>query len=237
MVSRIIEDLLIKNERDLEYFLDEKKINNLADLSLYIQDIPKITFREALDVLYEDTKNDIYKKFSMNGNFGSWEEVRLTEIYNNMVAISQFPLLEVPFYHAMVDNVEEKWTELNFKKTNSSYNHPTSPEFILESNYNMVSKEKSSKVANCADFIWPGYREFIGSGHRVRSISELEEKAEIFDLPRNDYKPYLQSRELPGYEVSSGFGMGWERLVQGLLEMPFIWTASQFPRGHTTLKP
>ncbi|MDO8656116.1 MAG: amino acid--tRNA ligase-related protein, partial [Nanoarchaeota archaeon] len=87
------------------------------------------------------------------------------------------------------------------------------------------------------DFIWPGYREIIGSGHRVRSTVELEEKAKIFNLPREDYEPYLQTRRLPGYKETSGFGLGWERLVQGLLEMPFIWSAAQFPRVDKTLKP
>ncbi|MFH1889787.1 MAG: amino acid--tRNA ligase-related protein, partial [Nanoarchaeota archaeon] len=110
------------------------------------------------------------------------------------------PLLEVPFYHAVID-------------------------------------EKKPLVANNADIIWPGYRETIGSGHRVRTIKELKEKAKIFNLPKEDYKPYLQSRELNNYVETSGFGVGWERLLQGLLEMPFIWSACQFPRVDGSLKP
>jgi len=117
-----------------------------------------------------------------------------------MVLIREFPLLEVPFYHAVIDG-------------------------------------KKPKVANNADIIWPGYREIIGSGHRVRSEKELEEKSEIFNLPKEDYKPYLQTRKSKNYKETSGFGLGWERLLQGLLEMPFIWSASQFPRVDGTLKP
>ena len=117
-----------------------------------------------------------------------------------MLGIKEFPLLEVPFYHAVIDG-------------------------------------SNPKVANNLDIIWPGYREFIGSGHRVRSIAELESKAEIFNLPRDDYKPYLQSRRFKNYKETSGFGLGWERFLQGLLEMPFIWSAMQFPRVDKTLKP
>ncbi|MAG78437.1 asparagine--tRNA ligase [archaeon] len=236
LVMHILRDLLTHNEEDLAFFLSEKKIKSLDDLAESIQGIPQITFREALDALYSDTRQDKYKKFTQDGNFGSWEEVRLTEIYGNMVAVSQFPLLEVPFYHAMVEGVEENWTEHKIDIIKGGIFHWSNP-IPSESSVVEYDKEQHSFVADNTDFIWPGYRETIGSGHRVRSISELEEKAQIFNLPREDYQPYLQSRELPGYEETSGFGLGWERFIQGLLEMPFIWSASQFPRGHTTLKP
>ncbi len=149
--------------------------------------------------LYEETKDEKYLDFTLE-NFGSWEEIKLTEIYNNLIIIEEFPLLEVPFYHAQI-------------------------------------KDKKPLVANNSDFIWPGYREIIGSGERVGSEKELDEKAEIFNLPRKDYSPYLQSRALKNYEKTSGFGLGWERLLQGILDMPFIWSASQFPRVDNTLKP
>jgi asparaginyl-tRNA synthetase len=236
LVGRILKDLITHNEEDLAFFISEEKIRSLGDLAENIQRIPQITFREALDALHEDTQKNKYKRFTMNGNFSSWEEVRLTEIYGNMVAVSQFPLIEVPFYHAMVNGVEEKWTEHKVDIIRGGISHWSNP-FPTPSQLVEYDKERTSFVADNTDFIWPGYRETIGSGHRVRSISELERKAEIFNLPREDYQPYLQSRELPGYVETSGFGLGWERLLQGLLEMPFIWSATQFPRGHTTLKP
>ncbi len=198
-IGEIIDDLLKNNERDIAYFLKDRKIRQLESLTKKIQDIPKISFNKALEALYRETKNEKYKRFSLQ-DFGSWEEVKLTEIFGNMVAVKEFPLLEVPFYHAMIN-----------------YSEP--------------------KTANNTDFIWPGYREFIGSGHRVRSKEELEEKAKIFNLPIKDYSPYLQTRSLPGYEETSGFGVGWERLLQGILEMPFIWNTVQFPRVDSTLKP
>jgi aspartyl/asparaginyl-tRNA synthetase len=200
LVRKIINDLLKKNEEDLAFFLSNKKLKELENLANNIQRIPKITFREALNSLYSETKEEKYKKFTMQNNFGIWEEVKLTEIYDNMLAIKEFPLLEVPFYHAKVDM-------------------------------------KKPEVADNADIIWPGYKECIGSGHRVRSKKELEEKAKIFNLPKEDYEPYLQTRKFREYKKTSGFGLGWERILQGLLEMPFIWSATQFPRIDKTLKP
>lgn len=199
LVKRIIKDLLEKNREDLGYFLSEEKLEELDNFANNLLNIPKITFKEALDLLYKETKDEKYKIFTLK-NFGSWEEIKLTEIFGNMVLLREFPLLEVPFYHAMVDG-------------------------------------KNPKVADNSDIIWPGYRETIGSGHRVRSEKELEEKSKIFNLPKEDYEPYLQTRKLKNYKETSGFGLGWERLLQGLLEMPFIWSASQFPRVDGTLKP
>jgi aspartyl/asparaginyl-tRNA synthetase len=199
LMKRIIQDLLKKNKEDLAYFLSEEKLNELNEFAENILDIPKITFKGALDLLYKETEDEKYKEFTLK-NFGLWEEVKLTEILGNMVLIREFPLLEVPFYHAMIDG-------------------------------------KNPKVADNSDIIWPGYRETIGSGHRVRSEKELEEKSEIFNLPKKDYRPYLQTRQLKDYKETSGFGLGWERLLQGLLEMPFIWSASQFPRVDGTIKP
>jgi len=199
LIQRIISDLIERNKEDLDYFLSEEKLKELEVFSRNIFEIPKITFKEALDLLYKETGSEKYKEFSLK-HFGSWEEVRLTEILGSMILIREFPLLEVPFYHAVVDG-------------------------------------KEPKVANNSDIIWSGYREILGSGSRVRSEEELNEKAEIFNLPREDYKPYLQTRKLKGYKQTSGFGLGWERLLHGLLEMPFIWSASQFPRTDRSLKP
>jgi aspartyl/asparaginyl-tRNA synthetase len=199
LVRKMIMDLLEKNKEDLTYFLAENKIEELKNFAENIHNVPRLTFREVLDLLYKETGNKKYQEFTLK-HFGSWEEIKITEILGNMVVIREFPLLEVPFYHAVVDG-------------------------------------KEPKVANNSDFIWPGYKETIGSGHRVRSKEELETKAKIFNLPVNDYEPYLQTRRLKKYKETSGFGLGWERLLHGLLEMPFIWSANQFPRVDKTLKP
>ena len=199
LIQKIISDLLNKNKEDLAYFLSDEKLIELSKFNEELLNVPRITLREALDKLYQETGNEKYKEFTLK-HFGAWEEIKLTEIFGTMVILREFPLLEVPFYHAVMDS-------------------------------------KDSKVANNSDFIWPGYRETVGSGHRVKSKEELNKKAEIFNLPKEDYAPYLQTRELNKYQETSGFGLGWERMLQGLLEMPFIWSACQFPRIDKSLKP
>jgi len=198
LTKSVLMDILKNNQKSLEFFLDDEDFAKVKDLSK-LTAVPKITFEQALDYLYRATKDKTYTKFSMQ-NFGSWEEIKVTELVDGIVAICEMPLFEVPFYHAPL-------------------------------------KKNGRDLADNADIIWPGHREFIGSGHRVRNLAELEEKAIAFNLPRNDYVPYLQSRERPNYQETSGFGLGWERLLQGLLKMPTIDSVTHFPRVHNTLRP
>lgn len=199
LLCNIAHRLTMERTDDLRTFLTDEEIAALADFSRDPQ-IAYVTFQEAIDALYCDTRQDRYKRFTLDGTLGAEEEVRLTEIFGKLVAVKNFPLLEVPFYHAEVPS--------------------TVP-----------------AVADNADFIWPGYREVVGSGRRVDNTDELRRKAMIFELPDTDYRPYLRTRELPGYRPSCGFGLGWERLLQGVLRLPFIWSGAPFPRISQALAP
>jgi asparaginyl-tRNA synthetase len=97
--------------------------------------------------------------------------------------------------------------------------------------------KRGNLIGDNSDFIWPYYREFIGSGHRVRSMRELLAKAKKFNLPKGDYENYVRSRRFSDYSETSGFGLGWERFLQGLLKMPYIYSASAFPRVDQIITP
>lgn len=197
MLRKAVYDIVNNNKADLEVFLSDEKIKKLSEEFMKV--IPKVTLINALELLHQDTQLDKYSYFGLK-EFGSWEETRITQIIGGTVAVTEMPLLEVPFYHAQKNAIVPA-------------------------------------VADNADILGGGYREIMGSGHRVTSIAELERKATLFNLPKNDYEPYLQSRRFPDYKETSGFGMGWERFIQFILEMPFIYSASLFPRIHSSLKP
>jgi len=93
------------------------------------------------------------------------------------------------------------------------------------------------QYAKNADFILLGYREAVGSGQRITDINAIKEKAKFFNLPKEDYRPYIDLRNMPGYKSTCGFGLGWQRYTQWLLKLPFIWEASHIPRGHYAPKP
>lgn len=193
-------DYLIKNHReDLLFFISEEELNRKITL---IKNWPKrMSFREALDLLFKDTNDEKYKEFSLK-NFGSWEEIRLTEILEANVIVTEFPMLQIPFYHA-----------------------------IAEQEIDGVP------VAKNADFILYGFRETIWAWERIKDKNVLLKKAEIFNLPENDYLPYLQTRDFEDYVTTSGFGLGWQRLTQWITNQPYIYEATVFPRTHLIPNP
>jgi aspartyl/asparaginyl-tRNA synthetase len=199
LLRTIVDGLVEQEEESLTHFLDPSRLVALQD-AVRPGRIVRLTFAEALEILREDTGSDLYASLTLDGTFGPWEEVRLTEITGGLALVSELPLLEVPFYHSQIPGSDPP-------------------------------------LADCTDFIWPGYREILGSGRRIRDAAELFAKAELFELPPDDYEPYLATRRLPAWPGSAGFGLGWERFVQGVLELPAIWDAAHFPRTHLTLRP
>jgi len=148
-------------------------------------------------------------------------------------------------YRATKDKRYQKFSTANFgaweevKVTSEIDNMAIISEYPLYeiAFYHAPLKRNGRDVGENSDFIWPYYREFVGCGHRVRSLKELLEKAKAFNLPAKDYEYYLQSRKFSDYKETSGFGVGWERLLQGILKMPYIYSASAFPRVHFTIYP
>lgn len=199
LVDYIIQYIFQNNIVDLQYFLNDE------DLAMRNQKISQnleiLTFAQALEILYKDTQDPRYKEFSLK-NFWSWEEVRLTEIVWKNVSVEKFPMLQIPFYHA-------------------------------------IAKEEHDGVplAQNADIIFQWYREVIGSGVRIADKATLLKKAEIFNLPQEDYMPYLESRNDSYYEPTAGFWLWWQRLVHWLLKMPTIVDSTVFPRTHLTPNP
>ncbi len=190
LLDFITKKLVDKNKKDLKHFLSLDEIKNLKQ-AFSEKNIKRISFNDAMDLLYKETKNKKYKEKSLK-NFGAWEEIKLTEILKKHVLVENFPLKQIAFYHDKFDS-----------------NH-----------------------AKNADFILYGYRETVGSGQRIKDPKILEKKAEIFNLPKKDYKAYLQMRDQENYKQSCGFGVGWERYVQWLLKLPYIWDGTHIPRGE-----
>lgn len=199
LYEHIFEYLVKNNKEDLLFFLSEEKLQQKIDV---IKKWPiRISFKDALDLLYKATNDNKYKEFSLK-NFWTWEEIKLTEIIGWNVIIEEFPLLQIPFYHEIATH-EIDWVP----------------------------------VAKNADFILFGYRETIGSWQRIKNKDVLLEKAKIFNLPFDDYLPYLASRDYNDYKVTSWFWLGWQRLTQWITDQPYIYEATVFPRTHLIPNP
>lgn len=100
--------------------------------------------------------------------------------------------------------------------------------------YHKVKPDEPDVVLN-ADLLAPDYGEVIGSGQRINTRSELEEKIKFFELNKCDYVWYIQLRR--NDNPNSGFGMGIERFITWLCGLKHIQHAIAFPRLDNTYLP
>ncbi len=195
----IMDRIFTYNISDLQVFLTDEDLKKKKNI---IEKFPcRISLYDALKLLYEATWEKKYTEFSLK-YFWTWEEIKLTELLWGNVIVEKFPMLEIPFYHAVADE-EINWIPL----------------------------------AKNADFILSGYRETIGSWERIKEKRVLLEKAKIFNLPPDDYLPYLVSRDVPEYMTTSWFWMGWQRLIQWITNQPYIYESTLLPRTHLIPNP
>ena len=104
----IFDYLLKNNEKDLLFFLSEETLKRKIEI---IKKWPqRISFKQALDLLYDATKEERYKEFTLK-HFGTWEEIKLTEILDANVIVEKYPMLQIPFYHAVAQE-EFEWVPL-----------------------------------------------------------------------------------------------------------------------------
>lgn len=93
------------------------------------------------------------------------------------------------------------------------------------------------RVTLSADLLAPrGYGEVVGGGERIFSLEELVARIEAEGLDPKDYEWYLDLRRY-GSVQHAGFGLGLERLIQWLLELKSIKTATLFPRTRARIYP
>ena len=93
------------------------------------------------------------------------------------------------------------------------------------------------EVCKSVDLLAPeGYGEIIGGGERSGDPDFLEKQIERHNLPKDAYSWYLDLRRYGGVP-HSGFGLGIERTVSWICNLPHIRASIAFPRMLGTIYP
>lgn len=100
----------------------------------------------------------------------------------------------------------------------------------LEYYVDMTENREGRLVGKNADYLWPGYLEIASSAELFSDVESIRQKAEMFNVGPWEYQPYVQTRKAQEYDAVAGFGLGLERLVQGILQMPTIVDSTPYPR-------
>lgn len=88
-----------------------------------------------------------------------------------------------------------------------------------------------------ADLIAPeGFGEIIGGGQRIDDYQLIKERIREHQLPEEDYQWYIDLRKF-GSVPHSGFGLGIERTVAWICNLPHIRETIPFPRMLNKIYP
>ncbi|MBK5212206.1 MAG: asparagine--tRNA ligase [Flavobacteriaceae bacterium] len=85
------------------------------------------------------------------------------------------------------------------------------------------------KTVRAMDVLFPGIGEIVGGSQREERYEVLKEKMEAMDISTEELYWYLELRKF-GTAVHSGFGLGFERLVQFTTGMGNIRDVIPYPR-------
>jgi asparaginyl-tRNA synthetase len=88
---------------------------------------------------------------------------------------------------------------------------------------------EDGKTVRAMDVLVPRLGEIIGGSQREEDLAKLEHRITALGMNVEDYRWYLDLRRY-GTVVHSGFGLGFERLVQYVTGMGNIRDVIPFPR-------
>ena len=96
-----------------------------------------------------------------------------------------------------------------------------------------MKQNPDGRTVAAMDVLFPRIGEIIGGSQREDDLEQLQKRLRELDLPEEEYGWYLDLRRY-GSVPHSGFGLGFERIVQFVTGMKNIRDVIPFPRvpGH-----
>lgn len=113
--------------------------------------------------------------------------------------------------------------EKHFKKPVILYNYPKD----IKAFY--MRQNDDGKTVGAMDVLFPGIGEIIGGSQREERLDELRARMAEMNVPEEELWWYLETRKF-GTTPHSGYGLGFERMIQFVTGMNNIRDVMPFPR-------
>lgn len=108
--------------------------------------------------------------------------------------------------------------------------------FLTSSKPFYMKLAEDPEYTESVDLLWPGLGETVGGSMRKESKEELVKSLKEEGLNLEDYTFYLDLAEF-GAHSKGGFGLGFERLLMGLMRYKNVNSACLYPRFVTRCTP
>ncbi len=164
-------------------------------------------------------------KFVVENNFKRVSYTEAIDILRNSKPNKkkkfQFPINE---WGADLQSEHERYlVEKHFKCPVILFDYPAN----IKAFYMRLNED--GKTVRAMDVLFPGIGEIVGGAQREERLDVLKEKMAALDIDEQELWWYLDTRKF-GTAVHSGFGLGFERLVQFATGMGNIRDVIPFPR-------
>lgn len=193
--------------------------------------------KSLLETVLNDCEEDLnfftqFMDASLRSNLetivkSAFEVVTYTEAVDLLKKSGESFVYPVAWGHDLQAEHERHLTEKVFRKPVTIIDFPRS----IKPFYMRVNDDARTVAA--MDVLVPGVGEIIGGSQREERLDVLLRQMELKNVSKEDYRWYIELREF-GTVVHSGFGLGFERLVQFATGLANIREAIPFPRtpGH-----
>jgi asparaginyl-tRNA synthetase len=198
-------------------------------------EMPWYEFENLLDFM-EDMIIHVYTRA---------KEIPILEKFNTSLEVPSKPFERVTYEHAIdllheyeIKGESETYLEYGDDITEGPeralVDKIGSPTFLTHfptgmKPFYMKINEKNPEVMNAVDLLIPNVGEIIGGSQREDDLDILLERMKEEGLDPKIYYWYIDQRKY-GTVPHSGFGLGLERQVQGLLNLEHIREACLYPR-------
>ena len=182
---------------------ERQEMGLLEQLNFVIEnDFVRLTYTEAIDIL-KNSKPNKKKKFKY--------------------------IIEE--WGADLQSEHERFlVEKHFKKPVILYNYPANIKaFYMRLNDDASLPDGQGKTVAAMDVLFPGIGEIIGGSQREERYDVLVEKIKAMGIDEKELSWYLDTRKF-GTAPHSGFGLGFERMIQFITGMGNIRDVIPFPR-------
>ncbi len=164
-------------------------------------------------------------KFVIDNNFKRVTYTEAIEILKNSKPNKKkkfkFPIHE---WGADLQSEHERFlVEKHFKSPVILFDYPAN----IKAFYMRLNDD--GKTVRAMDVLFPGIGEIVGGSQREERLDVLKEKIKALDIDEKELWWYLDLRKF-GTAVHSGFGLGFERMVQFATGMSNIRDVIPFPR-------
>jgi asparaginyl-tRNA synthetase len=218
-----IEDNMDLAEEFIKYIVRYALENNRDDLEFLAQRLEKE--ESKLPQQQRSEMNLIEKlEFVVNNKF---ERITYTDAINILIGSPAYKKkkfqYEVKWGSDLQSEHERYLVEKHFKKPVIVTGYPKD----IKSFYMRVNED--GKTVAAMDILAPGIGEIVGGSQREERLDKLEERMKQMHIPVEQLWWYLDTRRF-GSVPHSGFGLGFERMVQFVTGMTNIRDVIAFPR-------